>query len=103
KRILAAWLMIIIVPITISLTRYNSYEERINPADIVVVQPNVDPYEKYGDLATEIQLTNLIRLSDSVAHPNTEFFIWPETAIPDAINEQYIRESGSFQQIQSFL
>lgn len=103
KRILAAWLMIIIVPITISLTRYNSYEERINPADVVVVQPNVDPYEKYGDLTTEIQLTNLIRLSDSVAHPNTEFFIWPETALPDAINEQYIRESGSFQQIQNFL
>lgn len=103
KKILAAWLLIIIIPIIISLTRYYTYEERINPADVVVVQPNVDPYQKYGDLSTEIQLTNLIRLSDSVALPNTEFFIWPETAIPEAINEQHIRESRSFQQIQSFL
>src|SRR5690554_1177302 len=103
KKIVAAWLLIIIVPTSISLTRYYNYEERINPTDIVVVQPNVDPYQKYGDLSTEIQLTNLIRLSDSVALPNTEFFIWPETAIPEAINEQHIRESTSFHQIQRFL
>ena len=102
-KILAAWSLIIIIPIAISLTRYYTYEEHINPADVVVVQPNVDPYEKYGNLTTEIQLSNLIRLSDSVALPNTEFFIWPETALPEAINEQHIRESRSFLQIQNFL
>lgn len=102
-KILSAWSLITIIPIAISLSRYYTYEERINPADIVVVQPNVDPYEKYGDLTMEIQLTNLIRLSDSVALRNTEFFIWPETALPEAINEQHIRESKSFHQIQNFL
>src|SRR5690606_27314937 len=68
-----------------------------------VVQPNIDPYEKYGSLSAEVQLANLIRLSDSVALPNTEFFIWPETSIPEATNEANIRESKNFQQVQQFL
>jgi apolipoprotein N-acyltransferase len=103
KKVLISWLLIIIIPITISLIRYYTYEERINPADVVVVQPNVDPYEKFGSLPAEVQIKNLIRLSDSVALPNTEFFIWPETAIPEATNEATIRESSSFHQIQNFL
>lgn len=103
KKIWIPWALLILIPISISLIQYNSYEERINPADIVVVQPNVDPYEKYGSLPAEMQLANLIRLSDSVALPNTEFFIWPETAIPEATNEETIRDSKSFHQIQDFL
>src|SRR5690606_6813673 len=94
---------LIILPIGISLIQYYTYEERVNPADIVVVQPNIDPYEKYGSLPAERQLANIIRLSDSVALPNTEFFIWPETAVPEATNEETIRSSNSFHQIQGFL
>lgn len=102
-RLASIWIALIILPITISLIQYHTYEERINPADIVVVQPNIDPYKKYGSMPAEAQLANLIRLSDSVALPNTEFFIWPETALPEATNEATIRESISFHQIQRFL
>jgi apolipoprotein N-acyltransferase len=103
KKIWIPWPLLIILPIGISLIQYYTYEERINPTDIVVVQPNIDPYEKYGSLPAERQLANLIRLSDSVALPNTEFFIWPETAIPEATNEETIRGNNSFHQIQDFL
>lgn len=103
KTIWIPWAILILIPIGISLIQYYTYEERINPADIVVVQPNIDPYEKYGSLPAEVQLANLIRLSDSVALPNTEFFIWPETAIPEATNEETIRGSKNFHQIQDFL
>ena len=96
------WLLVIILPVTASLIRYFSYEEHFNPADIVVVQPNIDPYDKYSSSASS-QLENLIQLSDSVALPNTEFFIWPETAIPEAVNEHDIRESQNFQRVQQFL
>lgn len=103
KKIWIPWALLITLPIGTSLIQYYTYEERVNPADIVVVQPNIDPYEKYGSLPAERQLANLIRLSDSVALPNTEFFIWPETAIPEATNEETIRASNSFHQIQNFL
>lgn len=97
-----SWLILILIPIIVSLSRYYSYEERVNPADIVVVQPNIDPYDKYTSSAAD-QIKNLIHLSDSVALPNTEFFIWPETAIPEAVNEHDVRESRYFQQVQQFL
>jgi apolipoprotein N-acyltransferase len=45
----------------------------------------------------------LISLSDSVGQPNTEYFIWPETSIPEKINEADIRSNVNFLQVQNFL
>jgi apolipoprotein N-acyltransferase len=49
------------------------------------------------------QLQILTHLSDSIGQPNTEFFIWPETALPDPINEANIRTGNYFLQAQHFL
>lgn len=97
--------LIILLPIAWSLYRYNTYNEQKNPSDIVVVQPNIDPYEKMGTIPTGQQISILTRLSDSLAQNNTEFFIWPETAItaPYPLNEDLIRNSPYFGQIQHFL
>lgn len=97
------WLFIIIIPCILSVSKYLGYEERTNPAEVVVVQPNVDPYAKYTTMGIGEQVNNLIRLSDSVAQPNTEFFIWPETAIPELTNEETIRTSRIFIRLQDFL
>src|SRR5690606_33308226 len=80
-RFMAVCIALIVLPSAWSLIRYATYEEELNPANVVVVQPNVDPYGKFSFLSTDGQIENLIRLSDSVAQPNTEFFVWPETAI----------------------
>ncbi|MFM6954739.1 MAG: apolipoprotein N-acyltransferase, partial [Sphingobacteriaceae bacterium] len=69
------------VPAVFSLSVYARYTEKINPANVVVVQPNVDPYAKYGGIPSSVQIQQLIQLSDSVGQVNTEYFIWPETAI----------------------
>lgn len=97
------WLAIIVIPCVLSISRYVGYEEPTNPAEIVVVQPNVDPYAKYTTMSIEEQVNNLIRLSDSIAQPNTEFFIWPETAISETTNEETIRTSRVFIRLQDFL
>lgn len=96
------WLAIITIPSAASTLRYLQYEERINPAEVVVVQPNIEPYKKYSLTMSE-HLQRLFSLSDSVAEPNTEFFIWPETAIPEFTNEETIRASYTFARIQDFL
>lgn len=97
---LAAW---VIIPVTISLIIYSTYKEKINPANVVVVQPNIDPYEKWGSVPSQIQVQTLIHLSDSLAQPNTEYFIWPETSIPDYVDEAGIRENINFLTVQNFL
>lgn len=92
-----------LIPIFISLIIYYSYEEKNDPANVVVVQPNIDPYEKFGDLPSDAQIERLIHLSDSLAQPDTEYFIWPETAISSKTEEKTFRQDPNFLKIQEFL
>jgi apolipoprotein N-acyltransferase len=69
----------------------------------VVIQPNIDPYEKEGTIPVTTQIAVLTHLSDSIGQPNTEFFIWPETAIPDYIDENHILGSNYYAQVKQFI
>ena len=104
-KLITALVVLLIAPLSFSLYRYYSYEEQFDPANIVVVQPDIDPYAKEGAIPASVQLTKLTHLSDSLAQPNTEFFIWPETALgaDDPINEDKIRSNTYFTQVQQFL
>lgn len=100
--LLAGW---ILIPTVISLLRYSSYEEHISPTEVVVVQPNIEPYGKFGYITPEEQIETLIRLSEQAGHVNTEFFIWPETAIADRFgyDEELFRSHPIFERLQDFL
>ncbi len=93
----------IAAPIIFSVITYQNYTEEENPSHIVVVQPNVDPYQKYGSLPVSEQLHNLSQLSKSEIQANTEFVIWPETALPEYINESEISNHSLFFYLQDFL
>ncbi len=97
--------LVFLLPIAFSLYRYHTFSEHKNPSDIVVVQPNIDPYEKEGTIPANEQISILTHLSDSLGQSNTEFFIWPETAIsdPQGLNEDLVRGNPYFLQIQHFL
>ena len=103
--LILAFGLVMLLPIAFSLYRYNTYHEQANPSDIVVVQPNIDPYEKESNIPTFEQIGILTRLSDSIGQKNTEFFIWPETAIadPHGLNEDLVRSNPYFEQVQKFL
>lgn len=98
-----SWMLVLIVPIGFSLYTYFTYKEKISPVNVVVVQPNIDPYEKFGSISSRQQIQILSHLSDSIAQVNTEYFIWPETAISNGANEDYIRGNPEFLQAQQFL
>ena len=96
--------ILILAPIGISFAIYSSYVEKINPSNIVIVQPNIDPYsEKFSGLSDEEQLQRMIKLSDSVAQVNTEFFIWPETALPTNIAEETLESNPLINNARTFL
>ena len=51
-------------------------------AEVVVVQPNIDPYyEKYGSMSYSEQVELMISLSDSLVTNETDILVWPETAV----------------------
>jgi apolipoprotein N-acyltransferase len=104
-RLILACGLVLSLPIAFSLYIYHTYKEHVNPSNIIVVQPNIDPYDKNGNIPTQKQVSTLTHLSDSLGQRNTEFFIWPETAIsdPHGLNEDLVRINPYFLQIQQFL
>jgi apolipoprotein N-acyltransferase len=97
---LVAW---IIIPITLSVFMYITYEEDINPSNVVVVQPNIDPYGKNFTVSANQQLEKLILLSKQQGQVNTEFFIWPETALIGFTEEKDFRNTSNFKTTTQFL
>jgi len=97
------WALVVIIPVSISLTKYFTATEKGTPSNVVVVQPNIDPYLKLSAIPPVAQIKILTQLSDSIAQSNTEYFIWPETAIPNYADEDHIRSSEDFITLQNFL
>ncbi|MBX9850940.1 MAG: apolipoprotein N-acyltransferase [Cytophagaceae bacterium] len=77
----------IFLPSIISLLMYATYEEKGEDIEVLVVQPNIDPYEEkfFGSerfIPYEEQLNRLITLSEDNLTPDTRYIAWPETALP---------------------
>ena len=102
-KLISVFTVVLVLPLSWSLYRYYSYREQSNPSDVVVAQPNIDPYAKVTSIAVSEQINILTKISDSVAQPNTEFFIWPETALPEAVSEDNVTTNAYFLQAQRFL
>jgi len=102
-KLITSFVIVLIAPLSLSLYRYYSYQEQVDPSNIVVAQPNIDPYAKVSLIPPMEQIDTLIKISDSIGQRNTEFFIWPETAIDDEVNEDKIHKSNYVLAIQKFL
>ncbi|MBC7744095.1 MAG: apolipoprotein N-acyltransferase [Flavobacterium sp.] len=102
-QLLARFALHIAVPVLLSFYMYYSNSEKINPSNVVVVQPNIDPYAKFGTMPVFKQIEVLIRLSDSLGKANTEYFIWPETAISKDTDEESIRQESNYLDVKRFL
>lgn len=99
----AILLIVITVPITYSFIRYYQYNEVQNPVDIVVIQPNIDSYVEKFVLPVEDQIDNIIELAESKADENVDYFVAPETAIPNGMWKDEIINDRSILMLKSFI
>lgn len=76
---------LIIVPVSFSYLRYFTYTESDYTASIVVVQPNIDPYNEKFSTDQQTQLEKLVALGMQKTDAQTDYIICPETAIPYGI------------------
>ncbi|MTI33444.1 apolipoprotein N-acyltransferase [Cytophagales bacterium RKSG123] len=100
-------LLLILIPIFISYRIYNNYEGKGRPVEVVVMQPNIDPFtEKFADskdfIPFDQQIDRFIHLSEEKITPNTSFLVWPETAIDNVFNERNIANYKPIQKIINF-
>lgn len=96
------------IPITISQLIGRQYQEKGPTTEVVVVQPNFDPYEeKFSDGAHFVpydeQLTRMLALSAQHLTPQTRLVIWPETALEEPYWENTIESNPKIQRIRSWL
>jgi apolipoprotein N-acyltransferase len=84
-------LLLIFVPILLSKFIYARRADTGRPCRIVVVQPNIDPYNEKFNGTSDAQLDRFLRLAASAADTSTDFLVGPETALPDGMweNEMY--------------
>jgi len=95
--------VLIFVPIIFSLIRYSTYKEESNPYEIVVIQPNIDPYMKFNDISPDKQMDILINLSDSLVSQNTDYIVVPETFINDNVWLNQLESNPSIIRIRRYL
>lgn len=74
--------LLIIVPIAISLIRFYTYTEKGIDTEVVVTQPNIDPYNEKFTGSVQQQLNQICDLADQQATDQTDFVLAPETALP---------------------
>ena len=63
--------------------------------NVVVVQPNIDPYQKFESSDSRAEVNYFIKMAERKTKPNTEFLLFPETAITEYSEERYINNTIS--------
>ena len=86
-----------VVPLSISLITYFSYTEKLNPIEVIAVQPNIDPYnEKFVPGGEIAQLEKITRLAKSKITKSTDLIVAPETAISYGFTENNVYDETSY-------
>jgi apolipoprotein N-acyltransferase len=97
----------IFLPVLYSYGRYIGYQDQGNEVEIVVMQPSIDPAsEKFIDsdevLSIEERLERFMQLSETQLTSQTQFLVWPESAIDLLFDEQLLREYPIIDRLVSF-
>lgn len=102
----------ILFPIIISLVieinekqRHDLAKIKTRSDNIVILQPNMDPYEKIRSDNLQALTQRLVRQSKKLIDSNTTLLVWPETALYTAggINEKTVGENNELQPLMQIL
>ncbi len=104
KQKVAFFLLVLLVPIIISFVQFYTYQEEVNPIEVVVIQPNIDPWvDKFGNLSPQQQMNRIIKLAESKVTPNTKYVVAPETAIPRGVWKHSLEYNEEILAIRNFI
>lgn len=95
------WILLVALPLAWSALIYKNYEEKNDPIDVLVVQPNIDPYgDKFGNMTSEEQLVIFLREVFMKGDSLMDFVVGPETAMPYSVEENTLTEAGEVELLQ---
>ena len=95
--------LIFFVPLIISSNIYRNYEEEVRPVEVIVTQPNVDPYNEQYSLPTLEIIDRNLDLAKTLITEHTDFIICPESAIQEDIWEHRLNYSTGLNYMKRFV
>jgi apolipoprotein N-acyltransferase len=75
------------LPAAISFLMYVTYQEKGDPVEVVVVQPNIDPYVDKFEIPAYEQVGIFLREAQPLITDSTRYLVGPETLIPTGLDE----------------
>lgn len=80
-------LLLLLLPLAASQWRYHSHVEEGDAVEVVVVQPNIDPYsQKFGGMDPLQQLESMLDLAAARMTDSTALVVMPETALQEPVS-----------------
>lgn len=95
-------LLIILIPIVVSNVIYSQYQEKGDAAQVVVVQPDIDPYNEEFTTPPSELLHNMLTIARKQVDINTSMVFFPETSIPQYIWESDFVRTSVYDSIRNF-
>ena len=101
----SVWLgAVLLAPLLWSMFIQLRFEERSERSiDLVVVQPNIDPYNKFDESTEVTNVKKFLELIDSSIDRSTDLIVLPETAIVGNMDEDRMENSEKIALIRSYL
>jgi apolipoprotein N-acyltransferase len=101
-------MLAVVLPIGLSYSLGAAYREKGPAAEVVVVQPNFDPYaEKFAGSPSYVpypeQINRMLTLSAQHLTPQTRLVVWPETALEENHWESTIERQPDIQRVRQWL
>ncbi|MDQ2864585.1 MAG: apolipoprotein N-acyltransferase, partial [Bacteroidota bacterium] len=93
-----------ILPLAVSFLVHPENRNVTAKNNVIIVQPNIDPYtEKYDVASTEVQIKQLISLSEKNIDTSTRLVLWPETALPVSVLQSQFQLSKDYSIVFDFV
>lgn len=97
-------LIIIALPVWWSIHLFSGYDGNREKIDVLILQPNIDPYsEKFSGISSEEQLNRILSLAESNRSDSTDLIIAPETALPMLREDSILKNDPAINQISRFI
>ncbi len=96
-------LLLLAIPLTISFIIYSNYQEKSRPINIIITQPNIDPYTEQYSLPPSSVIKRNLDETMPYLDENTDFIISPESALQEKIWERSVDHYRSLQLLKKFI
>ncbi|MFO7723721.1 MAG: apolipoprotein N-acyltransferase [Bacteroidales bacterium] len=96
-------LLWIAVPSIFSIILFHTYSSEGEEFDVVLVQPNNDPYNTQYTIGPLTAVGNFLNLAEPLVDQNTQFVVGPESMIQENIWERHLDRSPSIDSLKSYV